>query len=337
MTELDRTLRDSPRARSQPALVPTYEGRPLAHPDEPIFDQGLAFDLETELSRRKVLKLMGFGAGMLTLAACSPASASPSAAASAAATAGPTATAASTPGATAAATAAATASAASATAAASASTAASADCDVIPEETAGPFPGDGSNGPNVLIESGAVRKDITTSFGEFSGTAPGVPLTIRLIIQDVGNNCAPIDGAAVYVWHCTADGLYSLYSNGADQENFLRGVQEADVNGVVEFTSIYPGCYQGRWPHIHFEVFPSLETAGDEANKIATSQIAMPEDASAAVYAVAGYESSVRPFQGLSLEGDNVFGDDGGVDQLGTTTGDATTGYVVELTVPVRA
>ena len=211
------------------------------------------------------------------------------------------------------------------------------ECEVIPEETAGPFPGDGSNGPNVLIDSGVVRTDITKSFGEFSGTAEGLPLTIRLIIQDAGNNCAPIEGAAVYVWHCTADGDYSLYSEGVTQENFLRGVQEADANGVVEFTSIYPGCYSGRWPHIHFEVYPSLDTAMDEGNKIATSQIALPEDASAAVYATAGYEASVRPFQSMSLEGDNVFGDDGGAAQLGAASGDVASGYVVELTVPVRA
>ena len=35
------------------------------------------------------------------------------------------------------------------------------DCTVIPEETGGPFPGDGSNGPDVLTENGVVRKDIT--------------------------------------------------------------------------------------------------------------------------------------------------------------------------------
>lgn len=35
----------------------------------------------------------------------------------------------------------------------------------IPDETAGPYPGDGSNGPNVLAESGIVRSDITSSFG----------------------------------------------------------------------------------------------------------------------------------------------------------------------------
>lgn len=45
----------------------------------------------------------------------------------------------------------------------------------IPEETAGPYPGDGTDGPNVLTESGVVRSDIRSSFGSLTGTAQGVP------------------------------------------------------------------------------------------------------------------------------------------------------------------
>jgi protocatechuate 3,4-dioxygenase beta subunit len=105
----------------------------------------------------------------------------------------------------------------------------------------------------------------------------------------------------------------------------------------VEFTSIFPGCYDGRWPHVHFEVYPSLEAATDADNRIATSQIALPEEACDAVYATAGYEQSVRNMQSLSLATDNVFADDGGVHQLGTITGDTSSGYSVSLTVPVSA
>ncbi len=67
-------------------------------------------------------------------------------------------------------------------------------CDVIPEETAGPFPGDGSNGPDVLSESGIVRADITPSFGSSTTVAEGVPLTIRLAMQDLAAGCAPLAG-----------------------------------------------------------------------------------------------------------------------------------------------
>lgn len=108
----------------------------------------------------------------------------------------------------------------------------------IPEETSGPFPGDGTNGPNVLTESGVVRSDIRTSFGSLSGTADGVPLTLTLTVVDASTG-APRPGAAVYLWHCDRAGAYSLY-DVADR-NYLRGVQVADASGVVSFTSIFPG------------------------------------------------------------------------------------------------
>lgn len=204
---------------------PTFEGRPLADPAEPIFDQGLRFDLQTLIGRRQMLRLMGtmgVGAGVATLAACLPSSNSP---------------------------------AASSAASSSAAAVASADCATIPEETAGPYPGDGSNGPDVLTESGVVHRDIRSSFGGATGLAEGIPLTIRLLLQDQANGCAPLVGAAAYLWHCDREGRYSLYSNGVTAENYLRGVQESDADGVVTFDSIYPACYSGRWPHIHFEVY----------------------------------------------------------------------------------
>src|SRR3982751_6812109 len=121
----------------------------------------------------------------------------------------------------------------------------------IPEETAGPFPGDGSNGPDVLAQSGVVRKDIRSSFGASSTVATGVPLTIRFAVLDLAKACAPYAGAAIYVWHCDQAGRYSLYSQGVEAENYLRGVQAAGDDGLVEFQSVFPACYQGRWPHIH--------------------------------------------------------------------------------------
>ncbi|MFL5679460.1 MAG: intradiol ring-cleavage dioxygenase [Chloroflexota bacterium] len=277
-----------------------YEGRPLADPDESLYDQGLQFDVETLLDRRGMLKLIGFSglSGGLLLAACAPGTGSPAS------------------------------SGASATAAAS--------CDVIPEETAGPFPGDGSNGPDVLTQSGVVRKDIRSSFGGSSGTAEGVPLTIHLAILDASNGCAPMAGAAVYIWHCDREGRYSLYSNGATDQNYLRGVQEAGSDGVVTFTSIFPACYQGRWPHIHFEVYRTLAAANADSNRIATSQVALPEDACKTVYATSGYEQSVQNLSQVSLTRDMVFADDGGVHELGTVSGSVASGLTVELAVNVR-
>jgi len=278
-------------------------------------DRGFVFDLAT-LDRRRMLKLLGLGgigAGLFTVVGCSP---------SAPSTPGASATARATDG-------------SSATASAAAAASDDGTCEIIPEETAGPFPGDGSNGPDVLAQTGVVRKDIRSSFGSSTTVAEGIPLAISLAIQD-GTDCAPLGGAAVYVWHCDRGGNYSMYSDAAADENYLRGVQAASDDGVVTFDSIFPAAYPGRWPHIHFEVYPSLETATDERNKIATSQIALPQDACEAVYGTTGYEQSVQTMSSLSLATDNVFADDGGVRQLGTITGDISNGYLVSLTVPVN-
>jgi protocatechuate 3,4-dioxygenase beta subunit len=218
----------------------------------------------------------------------------------------------------------------------STSTTSGADCDTaIPEETAGPYPGDGSNGPNVLTQSGIVRSDITTSFGSMSGTATGVPLRIELTVVDAAGDCAPLEGAAVYLWHCDQAGRYSLYSSGAADQNYLRGVQVAGADGTLAFTSIFPAAYSGRWPHIHFEVYPSLAEATKAGTPRCTSQLALDQDVCATVYATEGYSASLRNLAQTSLTRDNVFGDDGGAHQLATVTGSTSAGYTARLTVPV--
>jgi hypothetical protein len=129
------------------------------------------------------------------------------------------------------------------------------------------------------------------------------------------------------------DGNYSLY--GVTDQNYLPGVQEADADGIVTFPSIYPACYAGRWPHIHFEVYPSLGAATDAAKRIATSQLALRKITCTAVYATVGYEQSAANLGQVSLASDNVFGDDGGAQELGRVTGSIDAGLTVELTVPV--
>ncbi len=145
----------------------------------------------------------------------------------------------------------------------------------------------------------------------------------------------PLAGAAVYLWHCDREGRYSLYSQGAENENYLRGVQEADGDGRVTFTSIFPACYSGRWPHIHFEVYPSLDDALNTSSILRTSQLAMPEDVCDVVFAEAGYEQSVRNLAQTSLTTDMVFSDDGAVHQLATVTGSVADGYVAALAVGI--
>jgi protocatechuate 3,4-dioxygenase beta subunit len=273
-------------------------------------DRGLSYDLPRLLSRRRALTLFG-GAGLVAVTAACAGESSPSTTRTAAA---------------------AQQTAATPTGTASATAAPTAE---IPQETAGPFPADGSNGINLLTESGVVRSDITSSFGAASGVAHGVPLNIALTILDLsGGRTTPLGGAAVYIWHCTADGAYSLYSDRIATENYLRGVQEADANGNLRFTSIYPGAYSGRWPHIHFDVYPSLGAATTVSDKLRTSQIALPEDASRQVYATDGYGDSLANLERTSLERDMVFRDGYSL-QMATVTGSVQSGMTATLTVPV--
>jgi protocatechuate 3,4-dioxygenase beta subunit len=281
-------------------------------------DRGLEFDLSTLMSRRSLGMFFGVGGAAVALAACTPGGSSSTA---------------STPASTATASPAATSAAATAT---PTLTRAIAECGVeIPKETAGPFPGDGSNGPNALEASGVVRQDITSSFGTSTTKAQGIPLTITLTLLDNANGCVPLAGAAVYAWHCDRSGRYSMYDSGLANENYLRGVQEADANGQVTFTSIFPGAYSGRWPHIHFEVFESMSNATSAGQVLAVSQIALTQAACDDVYATPGYEASVANMKRTSLQSDNVFRDDGGIHQLATMTGSAAAGYTAGLNVTV--
>jgi len=206
-------------------------------------------------------------------------------------------------------------------------------CARIPSETAGPFPGDSSNGPNVLNLSGVVRTDIRSSFAGLSGTADGVPLTLVLSIV-AASTCEVLAGRAVYLWHCDRLGRYSLYSSGVTNQNCLRGVQEADASGKVTFTTIFPGCYSGRWPHIHFEVYPTVGAAASVANKVATSQVALPKSACDSVYASSGYSSSVTNLNQVSLASDNVFSDGASL-ELATVSGSVSSGLTATLTVAI--
>lgn len=214
-------------------------------------------------------------------------------------------------------------------------------CAVIPEETGGPYPGDGTNNSvggvaNALILAGIVRSDIRASIAGATGVAAGIPLTIKLQMVNVSKSCASLAGATVYLWHCDRDGQYSMYTSPITAENYLRGVQEADANGLVTFSTIFPGCYAGRMPHVHFEVYPTLAKATVAANRIKTSQFGFPTATLAEAYTASGYASSVRNLAAISYATDNVFSD-GTALQIASVTGSAAAGYVATLTVGVSA
>jgi protocatechuate 3,4-dioxygenase beta subunit len=274
-------------------------------------DHGLAQDIQTMLNmtanRRQSLRWLFAGAAALPMAGCGGGSGA------ATATTGTGTTTSTSPSSTA--------------------------CAIIPTETGGPYPGDGTNNnvsgvANALILSGVVRSAIRSSFAGASDIAAGVPLTIKLHLVNVSASCASLAGAAVYLWHCDRDGLYSMYSSPITGENYLRGVQEADSDGVVTFTTIFPGCYDGRMPHVHFEVFPSLAKSTAAANRIKTSQFGFPTATLAEAYTASGYATSVRNLASMSYASDMVFSDGTSL-QIASITGSVSAGYVATLTVGV--
>lgn len=300
----DRTAREPETAREADRRWVDADGNEI---DED--HRGLVYDIRTLVDRRRALGIFG-GIGLTTLlAACSADPVTPSTS--------PPASAATTP-----------------TPSSRADAEASGPLDEVPDETGGPYPADGSNGVNVLDDSGIVRSDIRSSFGSSTTVAEGVPLEIALTVRDAATGSALV-GAGVYLWHCDRGGDYSLYSPGAEHENYLRGVQAADETGTVRFTSIYPACYPGRWPHIHFEVYSDVDNAVASGPIVKTSQIALPEEINAVVYATSGYEQSVRNASRVSLAGDNVFGDDGGIHQIASMSGSVAAGYTAALTIGV--
>lgn len=273
--------------------------------------------MQTAASRRKMLRWLSAG-GAITLLGCGGSDAS-TASTSAATSSGTT----------------------TSTTTGTTTGASSASCNIIPEETAGPYPGDGSNSnaggiANVLTLSGIVRSDIRSSIAGASGVAAGVPLTIKLQLVNTKSSCASLAGYAIYLWHCDRDGNYSMYSAGVTAENYLRGVQETDSNGNVSFTTIFPGCYDGRMPHVHFEVYPSLTKTSSAINKVKTSQFTFPMTTLNEAYQATGYTNSVRNLSRISYATDNVFSDGTGL-QMVSVTGNASMGYVVTLTVGISA
>jgi protocatechuate 3,4-dioxygenase beta subunit len=175
---------------------------------------------------------------------------------------------------------------------------------LIPEETEGPYPLDLSGSEEFF------RSDVTEG-------RPGLPLTLTMTLVDVNAGCAALEGARVDIWHTDADGVYSGYSQpGTDTtgETFCRGIQITDANGQVTFQTIYPGWYQGRVTHIHFQVF-------FDSGLAVTSQIAFPEDITQAVYDVEPYAAKGQNTSVASNADDGIFSDGTQYQMLSITGG----------------
>jgi protocatechuate 3,4-dioxygenase beta subunit len=179
------------------------------------------------------------------------------------------------------------------------------DCVLMPELTEGPY----------YLDVDLVRSDITEG-------RPGLPLDLRVNVMDAGS-CEPIEGAAVDVWHCDAEGTYSGVQ-GAEGETFCRGVQLTDASGAADFRTVFPGWYTGRAVHIHIKVTPDGETTH-------TGQLFFdPEDVSA-VYAAEPYAARGEPDQ--PNESDGIYQQSGGVTVVAVAVDAASSSGTVALGV----
>lgn len=243
------------------------------------------------LSRREVLLLFGAAGTVAAFAACAPGSSSPAASVAASSSASAS-TAPSTAG-------------SSASAAASGGTAASTipSCVVIPELTEGPY----------YVDTNLERPDIRVDTAD--GTSvEGAPLVLGWLVSQVdGGACIPLEGAIVDVWHCDGEGNYSAVQ-GETGHDYLRGFQRTDASGAAQFTTIYPGWYQGRAVHIHFKI--RIDAGAGTAFE-ATSQLFFDDALSAEVYKSGIY--AAKGTQDQPNESDGIYNQSGGQTLLTVT------------------
>ena len=194
----------------------------------------------------------------------------------------------------------------------------SGDCTLTPSETEGPFP---THDP-ASLERVDIRSD-----------REGVVMDVNITVQDSGNGCAGLSEAIVDIWHCDAEGYYSEYGGSGMQQvdltsaHFLRGRQATNDEGLVTFTSIFPGWYRGRAPHIHVHIYDA------SGQSLLVTQIAFPGEITEAVYTTAT-DMYPNGTQDTSNDNDNVFRD-GYANELATLTGSVANGYTLTHAIVV--
>ncbi len=157
-------------------------------------------------------------------------------------------------------------------------------CVVRPEQTEGPY----------FVDTQMNRADIRSD--PASGVVKeGLPLLLTFVVSQISSaGCTPLSGAMVDIWHCDAQGFYSgvrdprLDTRG---QQWLRGYQMTDADGIATFTTIYPGWYPGRTVHIHFKIRATNAT-GQVYDF--TSQLYFDDTISDTVFAQAPYAGRGR-------------------------------------------
>lgn len=164
-------------------------------------------------------------------------------------------------------------------------------CVVRPQQTEGPY----------FVDERLNRSDVRSNPAD-GAIKTGVPLRLVFQVSQVnGNQCQPLGGAMVDIWHCDAAGVYSDVQETQEQK-FLRGYQTTDASGTVQFITIYPGWYPGRTPHIHFKIRGS---GAAQAGYEFTSQLYFDDTITDRVYAAAPY--SARGARSVRNEQDGIF------------------------------
>ena len=187
-------------------------------------------------------------------------------------------------------------------------------CTLTPTETLGPFPN--------ITPAQLARQNIIID-------RTGVAFLINLTVVGQSNECQPLEGLIIDLWHCDREGNYSQYGNTFLQQvdytdhDFLRGRQVTNEDGKASFISIFPGWYSGRAPHIHLEILNAQE------NSLLVTQLAFPKEVCDVVYASEGYKGEAD----TTNERDMFFRDGFKENLLDILEGNITDGYTMEKTI----
>lgn len=140
----------------------------------------------------------------------------------------------------------------------------------------------------------------------------GLPLCLMLRVLD--EDCQPVPGVIVEIWHTNHTGGYSgqiqrMCNNNQDDvsKQFFRGYQRSDEAGIVRFDTCYPGWYRGRAVHIHVRVMTGDYQADDHAPASVITQFLFSDELNQEIFAShAAYAPYGQP--DTTLDTDNVIG-----------------------------
>ncbi len=192
-------------------------------------------------------------------------------------------------------------------------------CVLVPEVTEGPY----------FVDGKLKRSDIRAN-SSGGGLREGIPLALTINVVEVGSGggCTRYAGAAVDIWHCDAEGVYSGVGSETGTD-FLRGYQVTNAKGAVTFKTVFPGWYRGRAIHIHLKV---RTYDGSTETYEYTSQLFFSETTIKQAYGVAPYSANGLP--DTSNAADGIYAETGGT-SLVTMSGNGSSGYTGTVTLGV--